>query len=161
MAMEKKPLDEMSDTGLPSRESVSIESLTENTLSDDEKGEDAAKRLHEKALYAEQKRPMTIGEKSIVAILYAICAPCFAAIIVSFFVIYILNFTKSGPDVCKIMIMFSLLYLAVGALLLLILALAMKVFPNTSKKLDVLMQWDMVCAILPVAAIIESLIYFM
>lgn len=159
--MEKKPSDEMSDTVLPLRESVSMDSLTENTLPDDEKGEDAARRLHEKALYAEQERPMTIGEKSIVAILYAICAPCLAAIIVSFFVIYILNFTKSGPDVCKTMIMFSLLYLAVGALLLLILAIAMKMFPNTAKKLDVLMQWDMVCAILPVATIIKSLIYYM
>lgn len=159
--MEKKSLGEMSDTGIPSRESVTMDLLAEKTLPDDEKGEDAARRLHEKALYAEQKQPMTIGEKSIVAILYAICAPCFATIIVSFFVIYILNFTKSGPDVCKIMIMFSLLYLAVSALLLLILALAMKVFPNTAKKLDVLIQWDMVCAILPVAAIIESLIYFM
>lgn len=149
------------DTSVPSRKSVSMESLTENTLSDDEKGEAAAKRLHEKALYAEQERPMTIGEKSVVAILYAICTPCFAATIVSFFVILILNFTKSGPDVCKTMLMFSLLYLAVGAILLLILALAMKVFPNTAKKLDVLMQWDIVCAILPVAAIIESLIYFM
>lgn len=159
--MEKKSLNEMPDTGMPSRESVSMDSLTENTLTDDEKGEDAARQLYEKALYAEQERPMTIGEKSIVAILYAICAPCFAAIIVSFFVIYILNFTKSGPDVCKTLIMFSLLYLAVGALLLLILALAMKMFPNTAKKLDVLMQWDMVCAILPVATIIKSLIYYM
>lgn len=159
--MEKKSLNEKPDTVLPSRESVSMDSLTENTLSDDEKGEDTARRLHEKALYAEQERPMTIGEKSVLAILYAICAPCFAATIVSFFVIYILNFTKSGPDVCKTMIMFSLLYLAVGALLLLILVLAMKVFPNTAKKLDVLMQWDVVCAILPIATIIKSLIYFM
>lgn len=159
--MEKKSLNEMPDTGMPSRESVSMDSLTEKTMPDDEKGEDAARRLHEKALYAEQECPMTIGEKSIVAILYAICAPCFTATIVSFFVIYILNFTKSGPDVCKTMIMFSLLYLAVGALLLLILVLAMKVFPNTAKKLDVLMQWDVVCAILPIATIIKSLIYFM
>lgn len=159
--LEKGSQNKISDTDMLSRESVSIESLTENTLPDDEKGEDEAKRLHEKALYAEQKRPMTIGEKSVVAILYAICAPCFAAIIVSFFVIYILNFTKSGPDICKTLIMFSLLYLAVGALLLLILALAMKVFPNTAKKLDVLIQWDVVCAILPIATIIKSLIYFM
>lgn len=159
--MEKKSLNEMPNTGMPSRESVLMDSLTEKTMPDDEMGEDAARRLHEKALYAEQERPMTIGEKSVVAILYAICAPCFAATIVSFFVIYILNFTKSGPDVCKTMIMFSLLYLAVGALLLLILVLAMKVFPNTAKKLDVLMQWDVVCAILPIATIIKSLIYFM
>lgn len=159
--MEKKSLNEMPNTGMPSRESVLMDSLTEKTMPDDEMGEDAARRLHEKALYAEQERPMTIGEKSVVAILYAICAPCFAATIVSFFVIYILNFTKSGPDVCKTMIMFLLLYLAVGALLLLILVLAMKVFPNTAKKLDVLMQWDVVCAILPIATIIKSLIYFM
>lgn len=159
--MKKVSLDEMPDTGMPSRKSVSMNSLTENTLPDDEKGEGAVRRLHERALYAEQERPMTIGEKLVVAILYAIYAPCFAAIIVSFFVIYILNFTKSGPDVCKTMIMFSLLYLAVGALLLLILAFVMKVFPNTAKKLDVLMQWNIVCAILPVATIIESLIYFM
>lgn len=159
--MEKKSLNEMPNTGMPSRESVLMDSLTEKTMPDDEMGEDAARRLHEKALYAEQERPMTIGEKSVVAILYTICAPCFAATIVSFFVIYILNFTKSGPDVCKTMIMFSLLYLAVGALLLLILVLAMKVFPNTAKKLDVLMQWDVVCAILPIATIIKSLIYFM
>lgn len=55
--MEKKSLNEMPNTGMPSRESVLMDSLTEKTMPDDEKGEDAAKRFHEKALYAEQERP--------------------------------------------------------------------------------------------------------
>lgn len=148
------------DTEMLSRKGVSMESLVENTLPDDEKEEAAAKRLHEKALQEEQELPMTIGGKTVLALMYAICMPCFTAVVVSFFVLFVLTFDKQGPEVCKTMIMFALLYFGVAALLLLILLFMMKVFPNIAKRLDVLLVWDFVCAVLPAIVIVENIIYY-
>lgn len=156
--MEKKSLNEMPDTDMLSRESVSMDSLTENTLSDDEKEAAAAKRLHEKALQKEQeeqKGPMTDIEKKALTILYAICVPCYTVIIGSFLAFTFLTTGKSETERLQIFAIYCLHELALAAILLIILLIAMKLFPNINKKIDVLIAYDILFAICPFAYVVE------